>query len=79
MKLKFNRPVWERNYFRRLLLDDFGNDVREQLTAPENSLVRGVGASSNVEPAHNTTKLLYPNLQWDCQYHWFTDNKGLDV
>jgi hypothetical protein len=46
-----------------LLLADFGNDAREQLTVHENSLIRGVGASSNVEPAINTTKLLYPNLR----------------
>jgi hypothetical protein len=53
---RFNQPVGERNHFRRFLLDDFGNDTRE-------SLVHGVGASSNVEPAHNTTKLLCPNLR----------------
>jgi hypothetical protein len=29
MKLKFNRPVGERNHFRRLLLPDFGNGSRE--------------------------------------------------
>jgi hypothetical protein len=52
---RFNRPVGERNHFRRLLLADFGNGARE-------SLARGVGASSNVEPAHKTTKLLFPNL-----------------
>jgi hypothetical protein len=38
-----------------LLLADFGNGTRE-------GLARGVGASSNMEPAHNTTKLLCPNL-----------------
>jgi hypothetical protein len=53
---KFNRPVGERNHFRRLLLADFGNDARE-------GLVRGFGANSNVEPVHNTTKILCPNLQ----------------
>jgi hypothetical protein len=63
MKPKFNRPVGERNHFQRLLLAKFGHGAREQLTAPENSLVHGVGASSNVKPAHNTTKLLCPNLQ----------------
>jgi hypothetical protein len=63
MKPKFNRPVGERNHFCRLLLADFDNGARKQLAAPENSLVRGVGASSNVEPAHNITKLLCPNLQ----------------
>jgi hypothetical protein len=35
--------------------------------------------SSNVEPAHNTTKVLYPNLQWGCQSHRFAVNKGLNV
>jgi hypothetical protein len=79
MKPKFNRPVGERNHFWRLLLDDFGNGAWEQLTAPKNSLVRGVSASSNVEPAHNTTKLLCPNLRWGCQSHRFAENKGLDV
>jgi hypothetical protein len=29
MKPKFNRPVGERNHFRRLLLADFGNGTRE--------------------------------------------------
>jgi hypothetical protein len=53
---RFNRPVGERNHFRRLLLADFGNGSRE-------SLARGAGASSNVETAHNTTKLLCPNLR----------------
>jgi hypothetical protein len=56
MILRFNRPVGERNHFRRLLLADFGNSARK-------ILVRGFGASSNVEPAHNTTKLVCPNLQ----------------
>jgi hypothetical protein len=56
IKLRFNRPVGERNHFRRLLLADTGNDARK-------SLVRGFGASSNMEPAHNTTKILCPNLQ----------------
>jgi hypothetical protein len=36
-------------------------------------------ASSNVEPVHNTTKLLCPNLQWGCQSHRFAENKGLNV
>jgi hypothetical protein len=56
MKPRFNRPVGERNHFRRLLLADFGNGARK-------SLVRGFGASSNVELAHNTTNLLCPNLE----------------
>jgi hypothetical protein len=51
---RFTRPVGERNHFRRLLLADFGNSARE-------SVARGVGASSNVEPAHNITKPLCPN------------------
>jgi hypothetical protein len=63
IKPQFNRPVGERNYFSRLLLADFGNGAKEQLTAPENNLVHGVGAGSNVEPAHNTTKLLCRNLR----------------
>jgi hypothetical protein len=53
---RFIQPVGERNHFRRLLLADFGNGARE-------SLASGIGASSNVEPAHNTTKLLCPNLR----------------
>jgi hypothetical protein len=54
---KVYRPVGERHHFRRLLLADFGNGARK-------SLVHGCfGASSNVEPAHNTTKILCPNLQ----------------
>jgi hypothetical protein len=53
---RFNRPVGKRNHFRRLLLADFGNGARE-------GLVRGFDASSNVELAHNTTKILCPNLQ----------------
>jgi hypothetical protein len=52
---RFNRLVGERNHFRRLLLADFGNGARE-------GLVCGFGASSNMEPAHNTTKILYANL-----------------
>jgi hypothetical protein len=72
MILRFNWPVGERNHFRRLLLADFGKGTRA-------SLARGVGASSNVEPAHNTTKLLCPNLRWGCQSHRFAVNKGLDV
>jgi hypothetical protein len=67
-----NLPVGERNHFRRLLLADFGNGARE-------GLVRGFGTSSNVEPAHNTTKILCPNMQWGCQSHWFADNKGLNI
>jgi hypothetical protein len=35
--------------------------------------------SSNVEPAHNTTKNFIPNLRWDCQSHRFAVNKGLSV
>jgi hypothetical protein len=53
MKPKFNRPVGERNHFRRLLLANFGNGTRKLVD----------GASSNVELAHNITKILYPNLQ----------------
>jgi hypothetical protein len=63
MKPKFNRPVGERNHFRRLLLADFGNNTRNLLTAPGKCLVGSFGTSSSVEPAHNTTKILCPNLQ----------------
>jgi hypothetical protein len=59
---RFNRPVGEKNHLQRLLLADFGNGAKE-------GLMRGFGASSNVEPAHNTTKILCPNLQCGCQYH----------
>jgi hypothetical protein len=52
---RFNRLVGERNHFRRLLLADFGNSTRE-------GLVHGFGVSSNVEPPHNTRKILCPNL-----------------
>jgi hypothetical protein len=72
MTPRFNRPVGEWNHFWRLLLADLGNSARE-------GLVRGFGASINVEPAHNTTKILCPNLQRGCQSHWFADNKGLNV
>jgi hypothetical protein len=69
---RFNRPVGERNHFQRLLLADFGNGARE-------GLVRGFGASTNVEPAHNTAKILWPNLQGGCQSHRFADNKELNI
>jgi hypothetical protein len=72
MKQRFNGPAGERNHFWMLLLADFGDGARK-------SLVRSFGASSNVEPANNTIKLLCPNLQWGCQSHWFADNKGLDI
>jgi hypothetical protein len=35
-------------------------------------------ASSNVEPAHNTTKYFVPNLRWGCQSHRFAWNKGYE-
>jgi hypothetical protein len=73
MKTRFNRPVGERNHFRRLLLADFGNDARRCLWW------HGVCASSNVEPAHNITKILCPNLQWGYQSHRFADNKELNI
>jgi hypothetical protein len=41
-----------------------------------------VGASSpssNVKPAHNTTKNFASNLRWGCQSHRFAVNKGLSV
>jgi hypothetical protein len=49
------------------------------LTAPKKYLGHSFGANSNMEPAHNTTKVLCPNLQWGCQSHWFAENKGLNV
>jgi hypothetical protein len=70
---RFNRPVGERNHFRRLLLADFGNGARRSLWGHD------VCASSNVEPAHNTTKILCSNLQWGYQSHWFANNKWLNV
>jgi hypothetical protein len=36
-------------------------------------------ASSNAEPAHNTTKYFAPNLRWGCQSHRFAVNKGMSV
>jgi hypothetical protein len=35
--------------------------------------------SSNVKPAHNTTKNFAPNLWWGSQSHRFAVNKGLSV
>jgi hypothetical protein len=35
--------------------------------------------SSNMEPAHNTTKNFVPNLRWGCQSQPFVVNKGLSV
>jgi hypothetical protein len=35
--------------------------------------------SSNVKPAHNTTKNFAPNLRWGCQSHRLAVNKGLSV
>jgi hypothetical protein len=60
-KPRFNRPVGERNNFQRLLLADFGNGSREFVYGA--CLGRSFGASSSMEPAHNTTKILCPNLQ----------------
>jgi hypothetical protein len=73
MKPRFNRSVGERTHIRRLLLADFGNGARRCLWW------HGVCVSSNVEPAHNTTKILCPNLQWGCQSHRFAENKGLNL
>jgi hypothetical protein len=70
---RFSRPVGERNHFWRLLLANFGNSARKSLRW------RGVCANSNVEPAHNTTKILCPNLQWGYQSHRFADNKELNI
>jgi hypothetical protein len=36
-------------------------------------------ASSNAEPAHNTTKNFAPNLRWGCQSHRFAVNKGMSI
>jgi hypothetical protein len=68
MKPKFNRLVGERNHLWRLLL-----------AGARNSWWRGIGASSNMEPAHNATKILCSNLQWGWQSHWFAENKGLNI
>jgi hypothetical protein len=35
--------------------------------------------SSNVKPAHNTTKNFAPNLRWGCQSHQFAVNKWLSL
>jgi hypothetical protein len=59
-KPRFNRPVGERNNFRRLLLADFGNGSRELVYGA--CLGRSFGASSNVKPAHNTTDTLQTYL-----------------
>jgi hypothetical protein len=74
---RFNRPVGEINHSRRLLLADFGNDTRVFVDGA--CLERIFSASSNMEHAYNTTKILCPNLQWGCQSHRFADNKGLNV
>jgi hypothetical protein len=60
-KPRFNRPLEERNNFRRLLLADFGNGSKELVYGAY--LGRSFGARSNVEPAHNMAKVLCPNLQ----------------
>jgi hypothetical protein len=41
-------------------------------------LVDSSSASSNAEPAHNTTKYFAPNLRWGCQSHRFAWNKGYE-
>jgi hypothetical protein len=41
-------------------------------------LVDSSSASSNTEPAHNTTKYFVPNLRWGCQSHQFAWNKGYE-
>jgi hypothetical protein len=41
-------------------------------------LVDSSSASSNTEPAHNTTKYFAPNLRWGCQSHQFAWNKGYE-
>jgi hypothetical protein len=43
------------------MLAGFGDGSREFIYGTY--LGRSLGTSSNVEPAHNTTKVLYPNLQ----------------
>jgi hypothetical protein len=59
------------------MLAGFGDCSREFIYGAY--LGRSFGASSNVEPAHNTTKVLCPNLQCGCQSHQFAVNKGLNV
>jgi hypothetical protein len=61
MKPRFNRRVGERNNFLRLMLAGFGVCSREFVYGAY--LWRSFGANSNVEPAHNITKVLYPHLQ----------------
>jgi hypothetical protein len=70
-------PVGEGNHFWRLMLTGFGDSSRQFVYGAY--LGRSFGTSSNVEPAHNTTKVLCPNLQWGCQSHRFAMNKGLNV
>jgi hypothetical protein len=77
MNPRFNRPVGDRNHFWRLMLAGFGDGSREFVYGAY--LGRSFGASSNVEPAHNTTKVLCPNLPWGCQSHQFAVNKGLNI
>jgi hypothetical protein len=67
-KPSFNRPVGEQNNFRRLLLANFGNDSRELVYGA--CLGRSFGASSNVEPTHNTTKVLCPS-DTSILHHYF--------
>jgi hypothetical protein len=43
------------------MLAGFGDGSREFVYGA--CLGRSFGASSNMKPAHNTTKLLFPNLQ----------------
>jgi hypothetical protein len=43
------------------MLAGFGDGSKEFIYGTY--LGHSFGASSNVEPAHNTTKVLYPNLQ----------------
>jgi hypothetical protein len=43
------------------MLAGFGDSSREFIYGAY--LGRNFGANSKVEPAHNTTKVLYPNLQ----------------
>jgi hypothetical protein len=76
MKPRFNRLVGERNHFWRLMLASFGDGSWEYYGT---YLGHSFGACCNVEPPHNTTKVLCPNLKWGCQSHRFAVNKGLNV
>jgi hypothetical protein len=75
MKPRFNRPVGERNHFRRLLLADLDNGARKHAGAwltwePRRQQQCGTCTQHN----QNTLPQLAVRLS-----HWFAENKGLDV